>query len=71
MGSATPARANVLTEVALERPDQRTPARTLFTVRQALPITNRWGIEFLGALSQAAGRWVYAAESIAMVRLTR
>lgn len=28
-------------------------------------------IEFLGTLTQAADRWVYAFESVAMLRLTR
>lgn len=45
--------------------------RPVFMLRQALPFTRWWGIEFLGALTQAADRWVYAFESVAMLRLSR
>lgn len=55
-----------------ENPSERIErTRPLFTIRQALPFSRWWGIEFLGALTQAADRWVYAFESVAMLRLTR
>lgn len=55
-----------------ENPSERVErTRPILTVRQALPFSRWWGIEFLGALTQAADRWMYAFESVAMLQLIR
>lgn len=55
-----------------ENPSERVDrTRPVLMLRQALPFSQWWGIEFLGALTQVADRWVYAFESVAMFRLTR
>lgn len=63
-----PALRRYVTEDPSERIERTRP---ILTVRQALPFSRWWGIEFLGTLTQVADRWVYAFESVAMLRLTR